>query len=181
MGMQRLKEADFRAPMDTFLAQRFREAGLVTIGKTNTPELGILPTTEPDAYGATRNPWNTDRSAGGSCGGSAAAVASGMVPMAHANDGGGSIRIPAAQNGLVGLKPTRQRITEGPLVGDVLSGLTANSSFRSLFATRPRILEAVHGAVPGDPYGRRLPLARTRKSWMWTRRAFGSASPHPPP
>ena len=117
-----LKEADFKAPMDTYLAQRFRDAGLITIGKTNTPELGILPTTEPVAYGATQNPWDTSRTPGGSSGGSGAAVASGMVPMAHANDGGGSIRIPASNNGLVGLKPTRQRITEGPLVGDNLSG-----------------------------------------------------------
>ena len=152
MGMKLLKEAEFRAPMDTFLAQRFREAGLVTIGKTNTPELGILPTTEPDAYGATRNPWNTDRSAGGSSGGSGAAVASGMVPMAHANDGGGSIRIPAAQNGLVGLKPTRQRITEGPLSGDNLSGLTAELVVSKSVRDTAGILEAVHGAVPGDPY-----------------------------
>jgi amidase len=152
MGMRLLKEADFRAPMDTFLAQRFRDAGLVTIGKTNTPELGILPTTEPDAYGATKNPWNLEHSAGGSSGGSAAAVASGMVPMAHANDGGGSIRIPAAQNGLVGLKPTRQRITEGPLTGDNLSGLTAELVVSKSVRDTAGILEAVHGAVPGDPY-----------------------------
>ena len=105
LGMQLLKDADFRAPFDTYLAQRFREAGFVTIGKTNTPELGILPTTEPDAHGPTRNPWDTERSTGGSSGGSAAAVASGMVAVAHANDGGGSIRIPASECGLVGLKP----------------------------------------------------------------------------
>jgi amidase len=152
LGTKLLKDADFRAPLDSYLAQRFREAGLITIGKTNTPELGILPTTEPDAYGATKNPWNTGRSAGGSSGGSAAAVASGMVPMAHANDGGGSIRIPAAQNGLVGLKPTRQRISEGPLIGDNLSGLTAELVVSKSVRDTARILEAVHGPAPGDPY-----------------------------
>ena len=108
----------FRCPVDTYVALRFRQAGFVTIGKTNLPELGILPTTEPDAYGATRNPWNLEHSTGGSSGGAAAAVASGMVPVAHANDGGGSIRIPASECGLIGLKTTRQRTTEGPLVGD---------------------------------------------------------------
>ncbi len=152
LGMQVLKDADFRAPMDSFLAQRFRDAGLVTIGKTNVPELGIQPTTEPDAYGATKNPWNTGHSAGGSSGGAAAAVASGMVPMAHANDGGGSIRIPAAQNGLVGLKPTRQRITEGPLIGDSLSGLVAELVVSKTVRDTAAILEVVEGGVLGDPY-----------------------------
>ena len=152
LGMKLLKEADFRAPMNTFLAERFRNAGLITVGKTNTPELGILPTTEPDAYGATRNPWNLEHSAGGSSGGSAAAVAAGLVPMAHANDGGGSIRIPAAQNGLVGLKPTRQRISEGPLTGDNLSGLTAELVVSRSVRDTATILEAVHGPVNGDPY-----------------------------
>ena len=152
MGMSALKEAGFRAPVDTFLAERFRDAGLVTFGKTNTPELGILPTTEPDAYGATKNPWDTSRTAGGSSGGSGAAVAAGIVPMAHANDGGGSIRIPASNCGLVGLKPTRQRISEGPLVGDNLSGLTAELVVSRSVRDTARILEAVQGAAPGDPY-----------------------------
>src|SRR5690349_6648179 len=89
MGSKLLKEADFRAPMDTFLAQRFREAGLITLGKTSTPEFGIVATTESDAYGPARNPWDLDRTPGGSSGGSAAAVAAGLVPFAHANDGGG--------------------------------------------------------------------------------------------
>ncbi len=158
MGMKVLKEAGFRAPVDSYLAERFRGAGLITIGKTNTPELGILPTTEPDAYGATHNPWDTSRTPGGSSGGSGAAVASGMIPMAHANDGGGSIRIPASNNGLVGLKPSRQRITEGPLVGDNLSGLTCELVVSRSVRDTARILEAVHGGAPGDPYACPDPL-----------------------
>ncbi len=158
MGMQYLKDRDFRAPMDTYLAQRFRAAGLVTIGKTNTPELGILPTTEPRAYGPTRNPWDLGRSSGGSSGGSAAAVAAGMVPFAHANDGGGSIRIPAANCGLVGLKPSRQRITEGPLVGDIMSGLTCELCVSRSVRDTAALLEAVHGPAAGDPYVAPPPL-----------------------
>jgi amidase len=156
--MRYLKERDFRAPIDTFLAQRFRAAGLVTIGKTNAPELGILPTTEPRAYGATRNPWDLERTPGGSSGGSAAAVAAGMVPMAHANDGGGSIRIPASNCGLVGLKPSRQRISEGPLAGDLMSGLTAELVVSRSVRDTAAILEAVHGPAPGDPYVAPPPL-----------------------
>jgi amidase len=152
MGMQLLNDANFHSPVDTYLAQRFRAAGFVTIGKTNTPELGILPTTEPRAYGASRNPWDLERSTGGSSGGAAAAVAAGLVPVAHANDGGGSIRIPASECGLVGLKPTRQRISEGPLVGDNLSGLTAELVVSRSVRDTAAILEAVHGPAPGDPY-----------------------------
>lgn len=152
LGMRYLKERDFRAPMDSYLAQRFRAAGLVTIGKTNCPELGILPTTEPKAYGPTRNPWDLERTAGGSSGGSAAAVAAGMVPFAHANDGGGSIRIPASNCGLVGLKPSRQRISEGPLIGDIMSGLTCELCVSRSVRDTAALLEAVHGPAPGDPY-----------------------------
>ncbi len=158
LGMQYLKERDFRAPVDTYLAQRFRAAGLVTIGKTNAPELGILPTTEPRAHGATHNPWDLGRTPGGSSGGSAAAVASGMVPMAHANDGGGSIRIPASNCGLVGLKPSRQRISEGPLIGDLMSGLTCELAVSRSVRDTAAILEAVHGPAPGDPYVAPPPL-----------------------
>jgi amidase len=152
MGMQALKDVGFRAPVDTYLAERFRAAGLVCVGKTNTPELGILPTTEPAAYGPTRNPWDLSRSAGGSSGGSAAAVAAGMVPIAHANDGGGSIRIPAAACGLVGLKPTRQRTSEGPIVGDNLSGMTCELIVSRSVRDTALVLDAVHGPAPGDPY-----------------------------
>ncbi len=152
MGMRLLKEMDFRLPVDTYLAQRFREAGFITLGKTNVAELGILPTTEPDVYGATHNPWDLERSTGGSSGGSAAAVASGMVPVAHANDGGGSIRIPASACGLVGLKPTRQRTSEGPVIGDVMSGLTTELVVSRSVRDTAAILDAVHGPAPGDPY-----------------------------
>src|SRR3954471_21577622 len=152
LGSRVLKDVDFRIPVDTYLGARFRDAGFVTIGKTNVPELGILPTTEPVAYGPSRNPWDTSRPTGGSSGGAAAAVASGMVPVAHANDGGGSIRIPAAANGLVGLKPTRQRISEGPLIGDNMSGLTAELVVSRSVRDTAAVLEAGRGPAPGDPY-----------------------------
>ena len=158
MGVRALKEADFRLPVDTFLGARFRDAGLVTIGKTNTPELGIVPTTEPDIYGATHNPWDLDRTPGGSSGGSAAAVAAGIVPIAHANDGGGSIRIPASCCGLVGLKPSRGRTSLGPLVGDTMSGLTVELAVARSVRDVAAVLEATHGPGPGDPYVAPAPL-----------------------
>jgi amidase len=158
LGMKGLKEADFRLPVDTFLGARFRDAGFVTIGKTNTPELGIVPTTEPEAYGPTHNPWDLGRSPGGSSGGSAAAVAAGIVPIAHANDGGGSIRIPASCCGLVGLKPSRARTSLGPLVGDTMSGLTAEHVVSRSVRDVALALDATHGPGPGDPYVAPEPL-----------------------
>ena len=110
LGIRGLKQAGYIHPSDSDLTSRYRKAGFIMAGRTNTPELGLMPTTEPLAYGPTRNPWNTDYGSGGSSGGAAAAVASGMVPAANASDGGGSIRIPAAMCGLVGLKPTRGRV-----------------------------------------------------------------------
>ncbi len=115
MGNPALKAAGYRHPTDANIVTRYRQAGFVIVGRTNTPELGLSATTEPMAYGPTHNPWNTNHGAGGSSGGAAAAVASGMIPAANASDGGGSIRIPAAMTGLVGLKPSRGRISMGPL------------------------------------------------------------------
>jgi amidase len=112
-GMRALRDAQWRATSDSELAVAFRACGLIPLGRTNVPELALMGTTEPDAYGPTHNPWNLARSPGGSSGGSAAAVSARFVPAAHANDIAGSIRIPASQCGLVGLKPTRGRVVPG--------------------------------------------------------------------
>jgi len=152
MGTRFLRDADFRTPHDSYLAQKFRETGIVYLGRTNTPELGTLPATEPDAYGPSRNPWDPTRSTGGSSGGSAAAVASGMVPVAHANDGGGSIRIPASECGLVGLKPSRGRTSYGPDLGEGVYGLGVEGVVSRSVRDTAAMLDAIAGAMPGDPY-----------------------------
>jgi len=139
-------------PYDTELMRRFRAAGLVTIGRTTTPEFGYCPTTESVFSGPTRNPWDTSRSPGGSSGGSAAAVAAGIVPVAHANDGGGSIRIPAAACGLVGLKPTRGRTPAGPDYFDPLCGLGIEFALSRSVRDTAALLDAVAGPMPGDGY-----------------------------
>jgi amidase len=144
--------AGYVASEDTELVRRYRRAGLVVMGKTNTPEFGILPTTEPRRFGPTRNPWDLARTPGGSSGGSAAAVAAGMVPMAHANDGGGSIRIPAACCGLFGLKPTRARNPLGPRYGDMFCGLVAEHAVTRSVRDSAALLDATAGPDPGDPY-----------------------------
>jgi amidase len=151
-GMAFLKRLQWKEAEDQFLARKFREAGFVILGKTNTPELGILPTTEPAAYGATHNPWDTRRSPGGSSGGSAAAVAAGIVAVAHANDGGGSIRIPASHCGLVGLKPSRGRVSLGADLGDMISGLVCEHVVCRSVRDSAGVLDAICGAMPGDPY-----------------------------
>ena len=151
-GMRALRDAGYRSDHDMVITQRQRRAGFVILCRTNAPELGILPTTEPVAYGPTHNPWDLDRSPGGSSGGSAAAVAAGMVSAAHANDGGGSIRIPASHCGLVGLKPTRARVTLAPDFGDVLYGLVIELAVTRSVRDAAGILEAIHGPAPGDPY-----------------------------
>lgn len=143
---------------DSTLVARYLKAGLVPFGKTNVPEYGLLPVTEPTLYGPARNPWNTDHTPGGSSGGSAAAVAAGIVPVAHANDGGGSIRIPASSCGLVGLKPTRARNPQGPDLGDALSGFIADHVVTRTVRDSAAILDATHGPELGDPYFALPPL-----------------------
>jgi amidase len=150
LGMKLLR--DFVPDHDSELVVRLKRAGLIVVGKTNLPELGILPTTEPLLFGPCRNPWDTERTTGGSSGGSAAAVAAGMVPMAHANDGGGSIRIPAACCGLFGLKPTRARNPLGPDFGDIFSGLVAEHAVTRSVRDSAALLDATAGPDVGDPY-----------------------------
>ncbi len=152
-GMRLLRNLRWVEEADTYLAAKFRAAGFIFVGKTNVPELGPLPTTEPEAYGPTRNPWDLRRSSGGSSGGSAAAVAAGLVPAAHANDGGGSIRIPASACGLVGLKPSRGRTSLGPDYGEMWAGLVAEHAVTRSVRDTAAILDAVAGPMPGDPYG----------------------------
>jgi amidase len=150
-GMRFLRDRDWRATSDTHLAARFRAAGLITVGRTNTSELGIVPTTEPVAYGPTRNPWDRSRSPGGSSGGSAAAVAAGLVPAAHANDGGGSIRIPASACGLVGLKPSRGRASLGPDASFTALVVCEHVVCRTV-RDSAAFLDIIAGPMPGDPY-----------------------------
>lgn len=150
-GMGCLKEALHVAPVTSSLARRYQEAGLVILGRTNTPELGIMPTTEPAAYGPTRNPWDPKCTSGGSSGGSAAAVASGMVPAAHASDGGGSIRIPASCCGLVGLKTSRGRVSVGPSSGELARPLSVQFAVTRSVRDAAALLDVAAGAEPGDP------------------------------
>lgn len=151
-GTRFLRDRDWRAPEDSYLAARFRAAGFVFVGKANTPELGLSPTTEPDSFGATRNPWNPDRIVGGSSGGSAAAVAAGLTPLAHAGDGGGSIRNPAGACGLVGLKPSRGRTSMGPGKGEGWAGCVTEHVVTRSVRDAAAVLDCVAGPAPGDPY-----------------------------
>ena len=144
--------ADFMPDRDSIYTERVHAAGLVVIGKSNTPEFGLNASTEPRLHAATRNPWSAARSAGGSSGGSAAAVAAGIVPAAHATDGGGSIRIPAAHCGLFGLKPTRGRVTVGPFAGEGWSGLSTGHAVTRSVRDSAALLDATQGPASGDPY-----------------------------
>ncbi|GAA2217356.1 amidase [Streptomyces nogalater] len=140
------------ARADSSLMVRFRRAGLMTFGRTATPEMAYSITTEPELYGTTRNPWNLKRSAGGSSGGAAAAVAAGVVPIAHATDAAGSLRIPAAYNGLFGLKPTRGRVSMGPDFDELFSGLAVHGSVSRTVRDSAALLDQIRGPEPGDPY-----------------------------
>jgi amidase len=143
---------DVTIPVTSVLAAQILAAGFVPLGRTNVPELGTTVTTEPRSFPPARNPWNTGHSTGGSSGGSAAAVASGMVAVAHANDGGGSIRIPASECGLVGLKPTRARVSQGPLTGEAWAGSTIDGCVARTVRDAAGVLDVISNPMPGDPY-----------------------------
>ncbi len=137
---------------DSFLMMRFKDAGFITLGRSTVPELGISGQTETILQGITRNPWDLDRMAGGSSGGAAASVAAGIVPVAHASDGGGSIRIPASCCGVVGLNPSRGRISAGPNRQDPMFGLAREFVVSRSVRDSAAMLDAVHGAEVGDPF-----------------------------
>ena len=148
LGNRVLRDLDNRSTKDTELGSRFRRAGFITLGKTNLPELGSSPTTQPLAFGPTNNPWDVDRSPSGSSGGSAAAVAAGIVAVAHANDGGGSTRLPASWCGLVGLKATRGRMPSPHSISRLSTELVVSRTVRDTAA----VLDATQGAVDADLY-----------------------------
>jgi amidase len=143
---------DFVPTVDSEVVSRFKRAGLVVLGKTNLPEFGLMAVTEPEAFGPARNPWNLDHTPGGSSGGSASAVASRIVPFASANDGGGSIRIPASYCGIFGLKPTRGRTPVGPTFGEVWEGAAVNHALTISVRDSAALLDAIRGPEPGSPY-----------------------------
>ena len=151
-GTRFLRDRNYRADTNAYFVDRLLAAGFVPIGKTNTPEMGLAVTTEPLSCGPTHNPWNRKHSAGGSSGGSAAAVAAGLVSIAHASDGGGSIRIPASACGLVGLKPSRGRVSLGPEYGSYWHGFVTNHVVSRSVRDSAAALDVVAGMEPGDPY-----------------------------
>ncbi|MDA8038400.1 MAG: amidase [Actinomycetota bacterium] len=150
-GLRVAKEAGYRAPRNSFIVDKLQGAGFVILGRTNCPELGTTITTEPLAYGPSLNPYAPEHTTGGSSGGSAAAVASGMVPVAHGNDGGGSIRIPASCCGLVGLKPSRGRVSPGPEPGEASwAGATIDHVLTRSVRDSAAVLDVLAGEMPGD-------------------------------
>jgi amidase len=176
---------DFTPDADSATIRRLREAGFIFVGKTNTPEFGILPVTEPDAFGPSRNPWDTGRTPGGSSGGSAAAVSSGMTAIGYGGDGGGSIRIPSSCCGLFGIKPSRGRISAAPVAGEWLSGYATEGTVNRTVADAAAALDVMAGYEPGDPYWAPDPKttfaeAATREPGK-LRVAFSTASPNGAP
>src|SRR5688572_3216934 len=157
-GTRFLRDVDWRARSTSHLVDKFLRAGLVIVGRTNVPELGAWTTTEPEAYGPTRNPWNPAHSSGGSSGGAASAVAARMVPAAHASDGGGSIRIPASHCGLVGLKPSRGRNPLGPFGGEHWAALVEDHVVTRTVRDTAALLDATAGPDDGAPYQVRDPV-----------------------
>jgi amidase len=151
--------ADNVAPATSYIVERYLAAGLVVFGKTSTPEVGLNVSTEPVLFGPTRNPWNLDHSAGASSGGAGAAVAAGIVPAAHATDGGGSIRIPASCNGLFGLKPTRGRTPTGPPLGEGWNGLSHAHVITRSVRDSAALLDVAEGSSTGEPYAAPPPPA----------------------
>src|SRR6266851_3563717 len=149
-GLGPLRELPW--PVTSYLARQFLAAGFIPLGRTNVPELGTTVTTESVSFPPARNPWHLGHSTGGSSGGSAAAVASGMVAVAHASDGGGSIRIPASECGLVGLKPTRARVSQGPLIGEGWAGGTIDGSVARTVRDAAGVLDVISTRMPGEPY-----------------------------
>jgi amidase len=143
---------DLAWPVTSYLAGNFLAAGFIPLGRTNVPELGTTVTTESLSFPPARNPWHTGHSTGGSSGGSAAAVASGMVAVAHASDGGGSIRIPASECALVGLKPTRGRVSQGPLTGETWAGSVTDGALTRTVRDAAAVLDVISARMPGEPY-----------------------------
>jgi amidase len=149
---------NWHAPADAELAVRLANSGAILLGKTTTPEFGLRPTTEGGLCPPARNPWNLEHTAGGSSGGAAAAVAAGLHPVAQGSDGGGSVRIPSACCGLVGIKPSRGRITRAPQDGESWAGLSTNGPLARTVRDAALMLDAMSGMMPGDPYAARPPM-----------------------
>lgn len=152
-GTRHLRDHGYRATETCEWFRRLQNAGFIIIAKTNTPEFGLVPTTEPESYGPTRNPWNTAHSSGGSSGGSAAAVAAGVVAVGHAGDGGGSIRIPASECGLVGLKPSRGRVPLGPVDTESWGGLVTRFAVTRSVRDTAALLDLAAPPALGEVYG----------------------------